>query len=467
MARTTQKGANTVDVDDRDDYDEGRNIILSLISQLRPGSDLSRITLPTFILERKSMLERITNTFQHPKMMAQAEANPDPVQRFVDVLRWYMSGWHIAPKAVKKPLNPVLGEYFTCFWELDNDTKAYYLAEQTSHHAPKSSFYFVYPEHNIRAEGIVIPISKFLGNSAASMMEGVARVILGNHVGPSGEPEEYEITQPNVYARNVIVGTLKLEMGDKAYVKCPQLDMECIIDFKVKGYISGTYHEIKGTVTRAGKPLYEISGKWTEALYIKDLKTGKKSLFFDALDDVASTPQTRSLEEQGQMESRRLWHDVCVALGERNQKVATDEKFEIEDYQRRLQKRRNDGLEPPFQPKLFRPVDDQYQFRIFADAELRAAKTQADVERVLARVAPILPGQQFPQNFEQPAADKVGSAGSALENGSAGSAQDSLSAQNTLSTQDTLGASHSASSTQSKFYRYEGDEFLDAPEPGH
>lgn len=36
-------------------------IVLShIISQLRPGADLSRVTLPTFILEPRSMLERIT-----------------------------------------------------------------------------------------------------------------------------------------------------------------------------------------------------------------------------------------------------------------------------------------------------------------------------------------------------------------------------------------------------------------------
>lgn len=46
-------------------YKRGANgddatVLLSIISQLRPGADLSRITLPTFILEPKSMLERIT-----------------------------------------------------------------------------------------------------------------------------------------------------------------------------------------------------------------------------------------------------------------------------------------------------------------------------------------------------------------------------------------------------------------------
>jgi hypothetical protein len=37
------------------------DIVLShIISQLRPGADLSRVVLPTFILEPRSMLERIT-----------------------------------------------------------------------------------------------------------------------------------------------------------------------------------------------------------------------------------------------------------------------------------------------------------------------------------------------------------------------------------------------------------------------
>jgi hypothetical protein len=39
--------------------DQG-NVLSHLISQLRPGADLSRVVLPTFILEPRSMLERIT-----------------------------------------------------------------------------------------------------------------------------------------------------------------------------------------------------------------------------------------------------------------------------------------------------------------------------------------------------------------------------------------------------------------------
>lgn len=75
---------------------------------------------------------------------------------------------------VKKPLNPILGETFTCWWDYPDKTKGYYVSEQTSHHPPKSSYFFMAPEHHIRVDGTLRPRSKFLGNSAASMMEGIS-----------------------------------------------------------------------------------------------------------------------------------------------------------------------------------------------------------------------------------------------------------------------------------------------------
>jgi oxysterol-binding protein-related protein 8 len=69
------------------DEDEG-SIILSLISQLRcvhfdlrvipsnpsacpyrVGMDLSKVTFPTFVLEPRSMLERITDFMAHPDLI--------------------------------------------------------------------------------------------------------------------------------------------------------------------------------------------------------------------------------------------------------------------------------------------------------------------------------------------------------------------------------------------------------------
>lgn len=83
-------------------------------------------------------------------------------------------------RGVKKPLNPILGEVFTCYWDLPDNKQAYYISEQTSHHPPKSSYFYMAPENHIRIDGTLKPRSKFLGNSAASMMEGIAFLSLLN-----------------------------------------------------------------------------------------------------------------------------------------------------------------------------------------------------------------------------------------------------------------------------------------------
>ena len=130
----------------------------------------------------------------HPETLLPMPDIDDPVQRFLSVIKFYLSGWHIKPpyvvpiplrsrseqqakptySGVKKPLNPILGETFTCYWEYPDRSRGYYISEQTSHHPPKSSYFFMAPEHNIRIDGTLKPRSKFLGNSAASMMEGIA-----------------------------------------------------------------------------------------------------------------------------------------------------------------------------------------------------------------------------------------------------------------------------------------------------
>lgn len=49
-----------------------RPVLSHIISQLRPGADLSRVVLPTFILEPRSMLERITKYVQSFRLPAVA-----------------------------------------------------------------------------------------------------------------------------------------------------------------------------------------------------------------------------------------------------------------------------------------------------------------------------------------------------------------------------------------------------------
>lgn len=337
---------------------ENQSILMGIISQLRPGCDLTRITLPTFILERRSMLERITNAFQTPQILLEANSTSDDVERFLLIVKWYLSSWHITPKAVKKPLNPILGEVFSCFWDdLPEGSTGYYVAEQTCHHPPESSYFYLVPEKRIRADGVVIPRSKFLGNSLAAMMEGIAHLTLGEH-----DSEVYTMNQPNVYCRGILFGRLKMELGDHMYIKCERLGLEADIEFKTKGFISGDYDVIEGTIkdTKTQKALYTITGKWNGTMEIQEGK-GSKELFLDTKQIEKYPLQVKPMEEQIPNESRKLWDSTIQALAVNNHKVATDEKFKIEEEQRlKARERAQNGT--PFEPKLFQANDGEVPF---------------------------------------------------------------------------------------------------------
>lgn len=326
---------------------ENQSILMGIISQLRPGCDLTRITLPTFILEKKSMLERITNAFLTPDIVLEATETQDEVQRFLLIVKWYLSSWHIAPKAVKKPLNPVLGEVYSCYWpQLPDGSTAYYLSEQTSHHPPELSYFYLIPERKVRADGVVIPRSKFLGNSSAAMMEGIARVTLGEF------DEEYTLTQPNIYCRGILFGKLKYELGDHMIVRCPKNNLEADIEFKTKGFISGAYDTIEGKVrdTKTSKVIYTISGKWNGVMEIEDAK-GNRLVLYDTSVSRLVEPNVKPLESQLPHESRNLWQKTLAALEAQDHKTATDEKFKVEEDQRLKAKERTEkGIshEPAF-----------------------------------------------------------------------------------------------------------------------
>jgi len=224
-----------------------------------------------------------------------------------------------------------------------------------------------------------------------------------------------------MYARGILFGKMKYELGDHSYVRCPENNLSADIEFKVKGWVSGGYNAIGGYIKndKTGENLFELSGTWNGEMYAKDLKTGKKTLLFNATHAKHSPPKARPFEEQGERESQRLWREVCKAVHIADHAVATDEKAKIEDRQRQEAKEREEqGIE--WQPKLFRRVDarpggkeegeEDLEWIINADMYVplrltppqpRKADQSSDahakpdhvVQQILS-IAPILPGQK-------------------------------------------------------------------------
>lgn len=76
-----------------------------------------------------------------------------------------------------------------------------------------------------------------------------------------------------MYARGILFGKMKYELGDHSFVRCPELDLAADVEFKVKGWVGGTYNAIGGVIKResTGEVLFELSGLWNEEMFIKDM----------------------------------------------------------------------------------------------------------------------------------------------------------------------------------------------------
>ncbi|EIW67303.1 hypothetical protein TREMEDRAFT_40458 [Tremella mesenterica DSM 1558] len=346
------------------DKEEG-NVLMSIISQLRPGMDLSKIALPTFVLEPRSLLERITDFFSHPELIFGVGEEDDPKQRFLAVMTFYLSGWHIKPKGVKKPYNPVLGEFFRCTYFYADGSEGFYVAEQVSHHPPVSAFFYVSPKNRLLITGELKPKSKFLGNSAATIMEGEDRIRLLDRPGDG----DYVITMPNTYARGILFGKMILELGDLSTIANPQTGYTCDVEFKTKGWISGGYNVINGRVKGPGKTdVGEVTGHWHSTIEYGDKGAGKKQVMFDSASAKIAPKAVLPESEQEEYESRRLWAKLTTAINSADMYGATAAKTAVEDKQRELAKKREVAGESLPPSRFFTHVEgDKWMPKIGVD----------------------------------------------------------------------------------------------------
>lgn len=51
--------------------EENKGLIWGLLKQLRPGMDLSKVVLPTFILEPRSFLDKLSDYYYHANLLSQ------------------------------------------------------------------------------------------------------------------------------------------------------------------------------------------------------------------------------------------------------------------------------------------------------------------------------------------------------------------------------------------------------------
>ncbi|GCC25515.1 hypothetical protein chiPu_0003925 [Chiloscyllium punctatum] len=341
--------------DERDDEGEGesveehKSVIMHLLSQVRLGMDLTKVVLPTFILERRSLLEMYADFFAHPDLFVSIVDQSDPRDRMVQVVKWYLSAFHAGRKGsvAKKPYNPILGEVFKCHWnlpenEVEDNTESVaegpvpeaslnsvtFVAEQVSHHPPISAFYAECFSKRIQFNAHIWTKSKFLGMSIGVHNIGQGCVSLLDY------DEHYILTFPNGYGRSILTVPW-VELGGECSITCAKTGYNANITFHTKPFYGGKKHRITAEIFSPNdkKCFASVEGEWNGVMYVK-WSTGENNIFIDTKKLPIIKKKVRKLEDQDDFESRRLWKDVTHNLKIKDIDAATDAKHRLEERQR-------------------------------------------------------------------------------------------------------------------------------------
>ncbi|XP_076861792.1 oxysterol-binding protein-related protein 5 isoform X2 [Brachyhypopomus gauderio] len=342
--------------------DENKGLIWTLLKQLRPGMDLSKVVLPTFILEPRSFLDKLSDYYYHANLLSQAVREESPYCRIKQVLRWYLSGFYKKPKGLKKPYNPILGERFRCCWlHPQTDSCTFYIAEQVSHHPPVSAFYISNKKDGFCISGSILAKSKFYGNSLSAILDGKARLLFLTR------DEEYVITMPYAHCKGILYGTMTLELGGKITIECEKTKYCAELEFKLKPFLGSScnVNQVSGKIRVGEDVLATVDGHWDGEVLLHEKKTGHQVVLWNPSAEVRRQRLKRQvvqLTQQGPFESERLWTNVTSAIMAKDQNKATQEKFVLEEQQRQEARERG---EKPWSPHLFTLNTDtsEWQYR--------------------------------------------------------------------------------------------------------
>ncbi|KAG5283418.1 hypothetical protein AALO_G00041870 [Alosa alosa] len=347
--------------------EEERSVILHLLSQLKLGMDLTRVVLPTFILEKRSLLEMYADFMSHPDLFVAITDGPSPLERMVRFVEYYLTSFHEGRKGAiaKKPYNPIIGETFNCSWrvpkseagsaaagtpppgppEASDSYLLRFVAEQVSHHPPVSGFYAECQERSICVNTHVWTKSKFMGMSIGVSMVGEGCLHLLEH------GEEYTFTLPSAYARSILTVPW-VELGGKVNVNCTKTGYSAAITFQTKPFYGGKLHRVSAEVKHnpTNVVVCRVQGEWNGVLEFS-YTTGETRII-----DVTKLPvnrkRVRPLESQGPYESRRLWQHVTESLRQRDIEKATEHKRFLEERQRAEERHRTE-THTPWRTKCF------------------------------------------------------------------------------------------------------------------
>ncbi|ORX49923.1 hypothetical protein DM01DRAFT_1308799 [Hesseltinella vesiculosa] len=276
----------------------------------------------------------------------------------VAFVKWYVSSLNASyssrvPKGEweKKPYNPVLGEQFFMNWGDNKDTKA--VIEQVSHHPPLTGFHIKHEPSGITLNGHTGQKTRFSTTSLICDQVGQSLLVLPTD-------ESYLLTSPSLTVHGIWYAAPYIELTGNSYVQSTT-GLYATFEFTSRGWISGERNHFKCYIRKNGSPkeyVYKIEGQWSGKSTITAYGSKKSEPFLDIASLTPASKHVAPVEEQGDMESRKVWQKVSDAIRQGDTATASAEKSKIEN-QKRAELAERQASSTEWSPVYFRWQDPE------------------------------------------------------------------------------------------------------------
>ncbi|XP_004487976.1 oxysterol-binding protein-related protein 4B-like isoform X2 [Cicer arietinum] len=328
----------------RDDSDSEENYcapnllqrLLSLLKNVRPGSDLSRFQLPPLFNFPKSQLqcygESIYSTASSDRLLSKCNTGQSPIDRLISVVAWSISTTR-PPMFGTAPYNPILGETHHV-----SKGNLNVLLEQVSHHPALSALHATDEKENIEIIWCHYPVAKFNGRSVEAQVHGKRQLKLLNH------GETYEMNSPNLFIR--ILPVPGIDWIGNVNIKCIETGLEAELSYISQSFFGfgGNRRLIKGKIidSLTSKILYKVNGHWDSTVTVKDTNNSDERVIYDAKEVITrlQAPVVKDAESVWQTESALIWSELSQAILNKDWEKAREAKKVVEERQREVMRER-------------------------------------------------------------------------------------------------------------------------------
>ena len=232
------------------------------------GKDINRFTVPIFLNEPISMLQKLCENFQYASLLNKAAYEDNPYKRLAYSACFCIGGFSMNIYRAKKFFNPILYETFEY---IDNDLNYRYFSEQVSHHPAISALYGegdgwkTYTNNNAKV--------KFFLNGSMQV-EAVGR----SYINFERYNDNIVYTKPFVNVQNLIFGTMYLQINGKFKIINDEGDICEVNILPSKGIESG---KMRGSIKDInGNLKYNLEGDWLNKIKIINPETKNEEILW-------------------------------------------------------------------------------------------------------------------------------------------------------------------------------------------